>query len=117
MIKISPRLKALGLTAGLLAVISVPLVASDASAAIATLFTNQSAYSCNPHNDNFAYPRVPITWVIDECGVRVWLHQYANWQGRGWSYCVTPNSNIYQYIPSGREYPANIFVSSNTSQC
>jgi len=52
----------------------------------------------------------------NQCTVRVWLHQFTNWEGNnGWAYCISPNTGVL--IPSWAVNPNNIYVSTNRSAC
>jgi hypothetical protein len=54
-----------------------------------------------------------ITAVTNQCGTRVWLHQFSN--GSGWSYCVSPRSAVL--LPAWAEFAAQLLVSQNTAHC
>jgi len=56
---------------------------------------------------------VGVAAAQNNCGTRVWLHQFSN--GSGWSYCISPNS--YTTIPSWADFPAQLLVSSNSAYC
>ncbi len=133
------RLSAVAGAVGLMAVLSVSLGVTAASAranppaetayssstgATATFlyfltydgaFRN-GAYACN-QGSNYNYPAIPITSAENECGVRVWLHEYPNPQDQtsGWAYCV--NRGGPHSIPLSRSDPQNIYISKNTSPC
>jgi len=50
------------------------------------------------------------------CNVRVWLHQYTNWQNNGWSVCLSPDS-YYNLSLTANVHPMNIYISTNQSSC
>jgi hypothetical protein len=54
-----------------------------------------------------------ITGVTNECGTRVWLHQFSN--GSGWSYCVSPRTPVL--LPAWAEFANQLLVSQNTAAC
>ena len=73
-------------------------------------------YACN-RGANYNFPAIPITSALNECGVRVWLHQYTypQYLTSGWAYCVNPGGP--HGIPADRSNPRNIQISSNTNPC
>jgi hypothetical protein len=73
-----------------------------------------TVYNCKD-GPNFNNPVTPITNVGSGCTVRLWLHEYTNYVGRGWAFCIDPVGG--GPIPSQYQDPANIEVSSNTSNC
>lgn len=54
--------------------------------------------------------------IINNCGTRVWLHEYTYPQdvNNGWAYCSTPYSAT---ALSGPIFPENIMVSANSATC
>jgi hypothetical protein len=54
-----------------------------------------------------------ISAVTNNCGTRVWFHQFSN--GSGWSYCVSPHNEVL--VPSWAQFPAQLLVSENSAAC
>jgi hypothetical protein len=78
-------------------------------------FTN-GHYECTL-GTNYNNPTIPITSALNQCGVRVWLHQYTypQYKTSGWAYCVNPGGPYS--IPATRSKPQNIQISSNSNPC
>jgi hypothetical protein len=51
--------------------------------------------------------------AANECGTRVWLHQYLD--GSGWAYCIGPH--VDKGIPTQYQFPRQALVSANTAAC
>lgn len=74
---------------------------------------NTAGYGCSPHTWPKADLVEPMGYVADNCGVRVWLHQYQN--GSGWAICISPY--LGDQLGPLAYYPGNLQVTSNTSNC
>lgn len=58
--------------------------------------------------------------AANSCPVRVWLHQFTDWQAGGWSFCVAPvnlNRSFLATIPAQFQHPMNIYFSANDTDC
>jgi hypothetical protein len=73
-------------------------------------------YACDA-GPNFDFPPVPVSEVLNNCGGRVWLHQYTNYVNHGWAYCIDPGPGTRKDIPSDRQFPANIQITTNGNAC
>jgi hypothetical protein len=70
-------------------------------------------FGCQPYTN--MHPKVPIAFLYNGCGTRVWLHQGAN--NTGWSWCISRDS---LGIPAPwilALWPGNLQVSSNRTGC
>jgi hypothetical protein len=120
---------ALGLAAGTLglagtasAAETAPAAASGPALAARTNYAivkwnseppSATAYPCNGGADyQLIQTSIPsVLGVINECSVRVWLHQNSN--GSGYGFCISPHANV--------GVPARVYrqlqVTVNTAAC
>lgn len=115
------------LIAGLLGLIVPPLVLGTPTAVAAGSFVtfngaagtsaDVNAYACGSGDRNYGYPIGPVVHAYNGCGVRVWIHQYVNWQIEGgWALCANPYWPTFN-LPAGYQYPQNIYISTNANLC
>ena len=125
-----------GVGACLLASAFTLAVAAPASARSAPCINSQLGpygqfYRCTSTSPNGAWRGTPCTPGANynatsgpfnvyvgqnQCTVRVWLHEFTNWEGgNGWAYCISPNTGVL--VPGSAVNPNNIYVSTNRSAC